>query len=87
MAPEGPRARSVLLARTIPATTHTGQTVMTATHETAYPRLRPNLSDKNLEEIYTPTPDDLAFIQRSRKSTVAAFGGVVLRLSPTFAVD
>jgi TnpA family transposase len=51
---------------------------MTAIHETAYPRIRSNLSDKELEEIYTPTPNDLVFIHRSTKSTVAAFGGVVL---------
>ena len=31
-----------------------------------------------LETIYTPTPDDLVFIHRSTKSTVAAFGGMVL---------
>jgi hypothetical protein len=59
---------------------------MTATHETAYPRTRSNLSDKEPGEIYTPTPDDLAFIQRSRKPTVAALGGVARRLSPTLAV-
>jgi TnpA family transposase len=59
-------------------TPHVGRTVMTAIHETAYPRIRSNLSDKELEEVYTPTPDDLAFIHRSTKSTVAAFGGVVL---------
>jgi hypothetical protein len=53
--PEPYRAKSVLVARTIPATAHTGQTVMTAIHETAYPRIRSNLSDKELEEIYTPT--------------------------------
>jgi TnpA family transposase len=51
---------------------------MTAIHETAYPRIRSNLSDKELEALYTPTPDDLAFIHRSTKSPVAAFGGVVL---------
>lgn len=51
---------------------------MTAIHETAYPRIRSNLSDKDLDELYTPTPADLAFIARSTKSSVAAFGGVVL---------
>ena len=47
---------------------------MTAIHETAYPRIRSNLSDKELEALYTPTSDDLAFIHRSTKSPVAAFG-------------
>src|SRR2546430_16163796 len=51
---------------------------MTAIHETAYPRIRSNLSDKDLDELYTPTPDDLAFIERSTQSSVAAFGGLVL---------
>lgn len=51
---------------------------MTAIHETAYPRIRSNLSDKELQELYTPTSDDLAFIYRSTKSPVAAFGGLVL---------
>lgn len=51
---------------------------MTALHETAYPRIRSNLSDKELEEIYTPTSDDLVFVQRITKSPVAAFGSMVL---------
>jgi Domain of unknown function (DUF4158) len=52
---------------------------MTAIHGTAYPRLRSTLSDKELEEIYPPpTPDDLAFIHRVTKSTVATCGGIVL---------
>ena len=51
---------------------------MTAIHETAYPRIRSNLSEQELQTLYTPTPDDLAFIERTMKSTVAAFGGVVL---------
>jgi hypothetical protein len=51
---------------------------MTAIHETAYPRLRSNLSDKELKELYTPSPDDLTCIDRSTKSPVAAFGGLIL---------
>jgi Domain of unknown function (DUF4158) len=51
---------------------------MTAIHETAYPRLRSNVSEHELQTLYTPTPDDLAFMQRTMKSTVAAFGGIVL---------
>src|SRR6516162_1674604 len=51
---------------------------MTAVHETAYPRIRSDLSDKELKDLYSPTPEDLAFIDRSTKSTVAAFGGVIL---------
>jgi hypothetical protein len=73
--PERRRAKSVLLARTIPATTDPGQTAMTAVHETAYPRIRSNLSDHELETLYTPTPDDLVLLHRTTKSTVAVFGG------------
>jgi Domain of unknown function (DUF4158) len=51
---------------------------MTAIHATAYPRIRSNLSDQVLEELYTPTPDDLAFLHRATQSPVTAFGGVVL---------
>jgi hypothetical protein len=51
---------------------------MTAIHETAYPRIRSNLSEKDLDELYTPTPDDVAFIARSTQSSVATFGGLVL---------
>lgn len=51
---------------------------MTAVHETAYPRIRSDLSDKELKDLYSPTPEDLAFIERLTKSTVAAFGGVIL---------
>ena len=51
---------------------------MTAVHETAYPRIRSHLSDRELQDLYTPTPEDLAFLERVTKSTVAAFGGVML---------
>jgi hypothetical protein len=51
---------------------------MTAVHETAYPRMRSSLTDTELQALYTPTPDDLAFIERATKSTVAAFGGLLL---------
>lgn len=51
---------------------------MTAVHETAYPRIRSDLSDKELTELYSPTPEELAFVERSTKSTVAAFGGIIL---------
>jgi hypothetical protein len=40
--------------------------------------MRSHLTDKELQDLYTPTLDDLAFIERSTKSTVAAFGGVIL---------
>jgi Domain of unknown function (DUF4158) len=51
---------------------------MTAIHETAYPRIRSNLTDKELRELYTPTADDLAFIRDATKSVVTALGLVIL---------
>jgi TnpA family transposase len=51
---------------------------MTAIHETAYPRIRSNLTDKDLRELYTPTADDLAFIRDATKSAVTALGLAIL---------
>ena len=34
---------------------------MTAIHETAYPRIRSNVTDKELVELYTPTEEQLSF--------------------------
>ena len=51
---------------------------MTAIHETAYPRLRSNLTDKELRELYTPTPEEMAFVRQVTSSTVTALGVVVL---------
>jgi hypothetical protein len=50
----------------------------TAVHETAYPRRRSHLTDHELQELYTPTPDDLTCIERATKSPVASFGGLIL---------
>lgn len=35
---------------------------MTTLHETAYPRLKPDPSPKELAEVYTPTREELAFV-------------------------
>jgi hypothetical protein len=51
---------------------------MTAIHETAYPRIRSNLTDKDLRELYTPTADDLACIRDATKSAVTALGLAIL---------
>ena len=37
---------------------------MTTQHETAYPRLKPDPTAKELDEIYTPTDDERAFARR-----------------------
>jgi secreted PhoX family phosphatase len=47
---------------------------MTAIHETAYPRLRSHLTDKELRELYPPTPAEVAFVQQVTSSTVTALG-------------
>jgi hypothetical protein len=51
---------------------------MTAIHETAYPRIRSNLTDKALRELYTPTADDLACIRDATKSAATALGLAIL---------
>lgn len=51
---------------------------MTAIHETAYPRLRAQLTDQQLQEWYTPIPDELRFVERQAQSHVARLGLLVL---------
>ncbi|KDP87194.1 hypothetical protein CF70_002805 [Cupriavidus sp. SK-3] len=41
---------------------------MTANHETAYPRFKPDLTLHELAEIYTPTPSELVFVRRNARS-------------------
>jgi hypothetical protein len=40
---------------------------MTQLHETAYPRLKADPSAQDLDEIYTLTPDEIAFIDKTVK--------------------
>jgi len=51
---------------------------MTAIHETAYPRIRSNLGDQELQELYTPTVDDAVFVRRMTKTAVTELGLVLL---------
>lgn len=37
---------------------------MATLHETAYPRLKPDPTAKELEEIYTPTSAEIAFAKQ-----------------------
>lgn len=46
---------------------------MSAIHETAYPRLKSAYSEQELKEIYTPPPDELAFVCRKRREAPARF--------------
>lgn len=40
---------------------------MTQLHETAYPRLKEDPSAQDLYKIYTLTPDEIAFIDKTAK--------------------
>ena len=42
---------------------------MAAIHETAYPRIKPNLTYKEIDEIFTPTLDDIDFMRSKTKAT------------------
>ncbi len=44
---------------------------MTQLHETAYPRLKAEPTAQDLEEVYTLTPDEVAFIDRATKRPTA----------------
>ena len=43
---------------------------MAAIHETAYPRIKPNLSHQELKEIFTPSEEELALLNRKTKKTL-----------------
>lgn len=51
---------------------------MTAIHETAYPRIRSNLTDKELHGLYTPTSDELALAEQQTKSELTTLGLLIL---------
>jgi hypothetical protein len=44
---------------------------VTAIHDTAYPRIRTNLTTADLIRLYSPTPDDLALADRVTKGADA----------------
>lgn len=43
---------------------------MPAIHETAYPRIKPNLSSKELKEVFTPTEEELFLLDSKTKKTL-----------------
>lgn len=51
---------------------------MAALHETAYPRLKSSYSERELAEIYTPNPDELAFVMGKRREAPARFALLLL---------
>jgi hypothetical protein len=55
-----------------------GGTIVPSVQDTAYPRLKTNLSPKELAAIYTPTEDELELAARVTKGHVAHLGFLVL---------
>lgn len=51
---------------------------MPAIHETAYPRIKPNLTAKELDEVYTPTKEEIAFVKKSTKQVTSALGLLIM---------
>ena len=51
---------------------------MTAIHETAYPRIRSNVTDKELEQIYTPSEEEFWFANQNTQAPVQRLGLLVL---------
>lgn len=43
---------------------------MTTINETAYPRIKPNLSQAELDRVYTPTSEDLAYVRKHRRRKI-----------------
>src|SRR5262245_49269804 len=55
---------------------------MPTLHETAYPRIKSTLTDKDLQIVYTPTPEDVAFAERVTRFPATKVG--VLTMLKTF---
>lgn len=51
---------------------------MSSVHETAYPRFKPNLTDQELNEIYTPSQEELKFIHAHGHSPTEKLSLLVL---------
>ncbi len=47
-------------------------------HETAYPRIKPDLSPRELEETYSLTHEELDFVFESARTTTTRLGLAVL---------
>lgn len=53
---------------------------MVAVYQTAYPRLKSEISAEALEEIYTPTPAEKRFVSRHCRSKTASHLGMLIQL-------
>jgi hypothetical protein len=56
---------------------------MAAIYQTAYPRIKADITEGELGDIYTPTPEDQEFALRHCKRTSAAFLGLLVQLKIT----
>jgi len=51
---------------------------MPTLHDTAYPRFKNTITDKDLQEVYTPTPDDVGFAERATRIPATKVGLLVV---------
>ena len=56
---------------------------MAAIYQTAYPRIKSNITEDELGDVYTPTPEDQKFALRHCKRTSASFLGLLIQLKIT----
>lgn len=56
---------------------------MAAIYQTAYPRIKSDITPNELGDVYTPTDEDLEFALRHCKRTGAAFLGLLIQLKTT----
>ena len=51
---------------------------MTQIHETAYPRIRSNVTEKELDEIYTPSEEDIKYSRRHTFNSISQLHFLVM---------
>lgn len=51
---------------------------MSSIHETAYPRFKPEITPRELADVYTPTPEEQAFARRQGRTLRGRLGLLVL---------
>jgi hypothetical protein len=51
---------------------------LSSIHETAYPRFKPELTQRELEDVYTPSDDDYKFVRRHARTEPARLYFVLL---------
>ncbi|UUA73609.1 Tn3 family transposase [Cellvibrio sp. QJXJ] len=56
---------------------------MAAIYQTAYPRIKSDITPNELGDVYTPTAEDLEFALRHCKRTSASFLGLLIQLKTT----